>query len=385
MVSHTQNLLQQILSKREPCTKQIVFFGIILLTMGTLFWNHSTLDIISSWNWIAADATQNAHVSFTNTTLSTTTLLLAQYKPTLQPLLLQQLPLNTTDLPNILVVYSGPATLTQGDPDKTQFYLRNLEFFLRHGVDCKTQETIIVLGNDVAPLYQTTIQQLDQACHTHHHHRITLIERDNECYDMESVRLVLHGNVSKLPILDYDYFFHVNCGTTGPVMPPNETHVPWTSKFVEKLVGNVKMVGITHNCDGGMIHIQSMVYALDKVALQLIQKSSCIYDCRPFKDELMNISQSVFVGSIVNQYERGMGREILEHGYAMASLIRPKTITKENQVNCTDNDIWLTSHLNEALGKIPSLSEVIFFKTSRILTKETAMLINFTGNIWWNW
>ena len=379
MIAHRQMLPQQRQSKREHRPVQIISFGILLLTTMMVYrQDYSKLSVFSNWYWDDTEAAQHPNVASTNTTLSMT--LPGQY--TLPPSQQQNSP-SPVAWPNILVVYSGPASLTEGDPDKIQFYLRNLEFFLQHGIDCRSQETIIVLGHDVALLYQETIQQLDKSCYSHH--RVTLIERDNVCYDMESVRLVMHGNVTNLPILDYDYFFHVNCGTTGPVMPLNETHVPWTSKFIEKLVGNIKMVGISHVCERVMSHIQSMVYALDKVGLQLIQKSSCVYDCRPFIDALNNVSESAVVGSIINQYERGMGREILEQGYAIASLYRPKTLTKENQGNCTDKDMWLTTHLNEALGKIPSLGEVMFFKTSRILTKETARLINFTGNIWWNW
>lgn len=36
-------------------------------------------------------------------------------------------------------------------------------------------------------------------------------------------------------------------------------------------------------------------------------------------------------------------------------------------------------------GRIPSLKEVIFFKTSRYLSDEIASQINFTGEINWNW
>ena len=350
----------------------------MLLIIATNLWQYNTLGITTGWNWDDSDVLHHPNVEYMNTTLSATTLL-RQHTPQS----LHQLPQSSVTWPNILVVYSGPATLTQEDSNKIQFYLRNLEFFLHHGVDCTRHETVIVLGHDVALQYRELIRQLDQNCHNHH--RVTLIERDNVCYDLESVRLVLHGNVTNLPVLDYDYFFHVNCGTTGPVMPLNETHVPWTNKFIEKLVGNVKMVGISHVCEGDVSHIQSMVYAVDKVGLQLIQKS-CVPDCRAFTDELKNMSKMFSVtGLIIDRYERCMSITILNQGYEVASLYRSKTLTKENRGTCTDKDLWLTSKLNETFGKIPSLGEVIFFKTSRVLTEETARMINFTGTIWWNW
>ena len=286
--------------------------------------------------------------------------------------------------PKILVVYSGPSTLTEGDPDKNMLYLRNLEYFLLHGLDCATQDTIVVLGYDVAKQYRHQITQLNLACQRQHYsqsHTITLVERENECYDMESVRLVMHGNITN--ILDYDYFIYVNCGTTGPMMPQKETHIPWTRKFIERLVGNVKMVGLSHVCLQYKTHIQSMVFALDQVSMKIILDSDCVYDCRPYKQ--INQSEIDFVNDIIGRYEVQMGQLILDKGFAIESLTRPKALTKENRDNCTDEDMWLTTRLHELYGRIPSLEDVLFFKTSRVLTPEMAVIINFTGSIWWNW
>ena len=36
-------------------------------------------------------------------------------------------------------------------------------------------------------------------------------------------------------------------------------------------------------------------------------------------------------------------------------------------------------------GKVPSLDDVIFFKTSRLLTPDIAAQINYTGKIHWKW
>ena len=284
-------------------------------------------------------------------------------------------------MPKILVVYSGPSTMTEGNMDKNELYMRNFEFFLRHGIDCKLQDTILVLGKQVAPKYKDRIEKMDFACRNEHSHSITILERENVCYDMESVRLVMHGNVTD--ILAYDYFIYLNCGLTGPMMPKNETTIPWTSKFIDKMVGNVTMVGISHLCSGVTTHVQSMIYCLDKRSMKLIKESNCVFDCRIWNG--LNLTSQESLNRIINQYERGMGRLILNRGYAITSLTRSKKITKENRNDCTDRDLWMTARLNAEYNKIPSLDEVMFFKTSRILTKETAEIINFTGRIWWNW
>ena len=282
--------------------------------------------------------------------------------------------------PKILVVYSGPSTLSVGNPHKITMYRRNFEFFLKHGIDCLRQDTIVVLGHEVAPIYRDELTAMDHDCQKEHSHRIKLVERENECLDMESVRLVVHGNVTD--ILAYDYFLYLNCGITGPMMRRNETNVPWTSKFIEKLVGNVRMVGLSHYCQQQHTHVQSMAYCLDRVAMKLVKESDHVYDCRPDKHKM---SEKEYTDKIIDRYERGMCRLLLSNGHAITSLTRPKVLTRENRNNCTDKDLWLTKHLNETYGKIPTLEEVMFFKTSRLLTEEIIELINFTGTITWNW
>ena len=340
----------------------------------------------------------------------------------------------------VLVLYSGPATL-EGEANKVEFYRRNFEFFLLHGIDCtQQQDVIITLGRDVAPLYREQLSAMNQECQEQQQkqqqqqqqhqkqqipaHTITLVERDNECYDMESVRLVMYGNITN--ITNYDYFVYVNCGTSGPYIPPSnatskslDTPPPyWIDKLIAPMLIQKKveqdeqqqqqqqqtnmsssrstspkivMTGLSHYCENDNTHVQSMVYALNKVGMHAIMESDCVYDCRPVKEELLrrNMSntqfQNIFQGSIINRYERGMGKFLLNRGYAISTLTRTKVITKDNRSNCTDKDMWLTDRLKEEYGAIPSLEQFMFFKTSRILTPETAKVINFTGKVWWNW
>ena len=143
------------------------------------------------------------------------------------------------------------------------------------------------------------------------------------------------------------------------------------------------MVGLSHVCLQYKTHIQSMVFALDQVSMKIILDSDCVYDCRPYKQ--INQSEIDFVNDIIGRYEVQMGQLILDKGFAIESLTRPKALTKENRDNCTDEDMWLTTRLHDIYGRIPSLEDVLFFKTSRVLTPEVAVTINFTGSIWWNW
>jgi hypothetical protein len=302
---------------------------------------------------------------------------------------------NNNNNHSILVVYSGPATMS-GAVNKRDLYLRNLDFFLVHGVDCTHQDTIITLGHDVAPVYREKLDKMNQQCLLHGH-TLTLVERDNECYDMESVRLIMHGNITN--VLDYDYFVYVNCGTTGPyILPKNMTKdsisVPsWTHKLIQPMLPSsqtnnntyppIVMTGLSHNCNRVHSHIQSMVYALNKIGMQTVMESDCVFDCRPMKHQY---EPDDMIQNIILRYEMGMGRLLLNKGYAISSLTRTKVLTEYNRKNCTDKDMWLTTQIKEVYnGRIPTLDEVMFFKTSRILTPETAQLINYTGELNWNW
>ena len=286
---------------------------------------------------------------------------------------------------------------------------------------------------------------------------VILVSRRSVCYDMEAAHLTLSGGVPGLRELStYDYFVFVNCGVTGPAPPSARRSGPWTSHFTALLDERVKMTGLSMNCklvDG--VHVQSMMYAVDRVGLEIIAKSGAIFDCleEPHKNQL---------DYIVEMYEKKMGKAILDAGYALRPLIGGSDliVTKSNVRDCVPcefynlkenhveggvvvnvtgltpgcdvrnqfKDIWmesryetynihilcaLTFFLHENLsslarivdsssktvrtsssvprlmalfdGKVPSLDDVIFFKTSRLLTPDIAAQINYTGKIHWKW
>ena len=202
---------------------------------------------------------------------------------------------------------------------------------------------------------------------------------------------------------------------TGPSPPSAKWPGPWTSHFTQLLDDKVKMSGLTLNCDvvQGLEHIMSMVYALDRIGLDIVMKSGAIFDC------LINEEKD-----IINNYERKMGNVILDAGYGLRPLIRHDKgmiVTKENAGDCHPckdvakkdkdkidedeikekikvrlspscderayyEDIWIGSRLKSVFdGRIPSLEDVLFFKTSRYLSPEVARQINYTDEVTWNW
>jgi hypothetical protein len=164
---------------------------------------------------------------------------------------------------------------------------------------------------------------------------------------MESARLALYGGVGSSdlpPIPTYDYFVFVNCGVTGPgernPPPPSSSSSsssgggarrrPWTHHFVDLLDEEVRMTGLTLNCGTRArdVHVQSMMYAVDRVGLDVIMKSGAVHDC------LMRTEGN---RDFINHYERKMGRAILDAGYGLRPLIRHRAdmhVTKSNVRDC---------------------------------------------------
>jgi hypothetical protein len=266
---------------------------------------------------------------------------------------------NRTD-PAILVVYAGPST--PKSHRFTELYIKNFEFFLNNGVDCSVrQDTVIVVGREYYVTYLPWIRRLNRECRRRNvvammgkrkrrrknywkdeenirKDRVTLVSRRAVCYDMEAAYLTLYGGVPGLmDPSNYDYFFHINCGVTGPAPASVVRPSPWTSHFIKYLDDRVKMTGLSMNCklvDG--IHMQSMMYAVDRIGLNLILKSGAIFDCleRPHEEADVNY--------FVDNYERVLSRTILDAGYALRPLIGGDDIvvTSSNMRDCVPCEFY---------------------------------------------
>ena len=184
-----------------------------------------------------------------------------------------------------MVVYAGPSNKSA---KKVELYTKNLEFFLRNGIDCDNtdgtqQDTVIVVGHEFYNEYLPWIQQLNDVCKqssrtstTIHNNKVILISRRDVCYDMEAARLALYGGVHGVNVTSYDYFIFVNCGTSGPggrgggqlsVLSSDEEKnslsLSWTSHFISLLDDQVKMTGLSLNCEQpNNVHIQVSIRSI---------------------------------------------------------------------------------------------------------------------------
>jgi hypothetical protein len=224
---------------------------------------------------------------------------------------------------------------------------------------------------------------MHKACNKAYGSKVILAIRNSTCLDLESVRRVMRDNI--VDIDSYDYFVYVNCGTSGPSKAWAD--LPWTDVLLEKLTDKVKMSGLSLNCEYETPHIQSMVYALDRVSLKLIRENEdVIFDCNkklsPNADELVG-------DYIIDSYEAGMTSLLLKHGYGVASLIFPTVLFNETIPACRERNIhvdpWLTDRMMPTFGRVLDLEDTLFFKTSRIISDATAKEINYTLEVNWSW
>ncbi len=128
--------------------------------------------------------------------------------------------------------------------------------------------------------------------------------------------MALYGGVPGLrDIESYDYFVFINCGVTGPAPPSKDRHAPWMFHIIGMLDNCVKMTGLSMNCEWSEgTHIQSMMYAVDKIGLGLLMKSGAIFDCleEPRRND---------VSYFINKYERQLSNAVLDAGYSLRLLI----------------------------------------------------------------
>jgi hypothetical protein len=276
----------------------------------------------------------------------------------------------------VVVIYTGPTSLNASD-GKHWLYLRNFDYFLKHGIECDSpsQDTILVLTRSVAKHYSVRIQKIQKRCEARRRTRLgdgrpnvlqgtslRVVEREDKCYDMEGLYVVFE----EVDLSAYDFMVYLNCGIVGPKRRRTglDHHDPWTQRYTSLLSDSVKMSGLSINCDI-YPHIQSMLFAVDQVGLALIQLSGAVYDCGKSNTNMTSKIRQ----EIIENYEVGMSRAILREGYSIHAThglygpteIRPHEADKHPSW-CHD---WWNPH------SLPTTftskwEDFMFFKSSRM-------------------
>ena len=253
-----------------------------------------------------------------------------------------------------LVVYSGPTSL-DGTIGKNDIYLANFEYFIQHGIECHglggtdidpesqpfedlNLQYVIVLTQDVADKYtaedglitkkqaecraaQQDRQRMNKQVLGNDSSLITVLVREDRCYDMESLLLV--SRTYDIPHL-YDHMVYINCGLAGPKFgtgsPEHWEHLSsWTELYTSLLSDKVQMVGHTINTHFNTVyspHVQSFLFAINTPMIDIWLQTGAIYECgmsnEDFRDDLVKMA-------LVWRYEVGISRVLLERGYSIAA------------------------------------------------------------------
>ena len=151
---------------------------------------------------------------------------------------------------------------------------------------------------------------------------ITVLVREDRCYDMESLLVVLRTiDVPKL----YEHMVYINCGLAGPKFGPAspipnwESLHSWTEIYTSLLSDKVQMVGHTINTHFHNVyspHIQSFLFAVNTPMIDIWLTTGSIYECgvsnQEFQDEILRMA-------LVWRYEVGISRVLIERGYSIAA------------------------------------------------------------------
>jgi hypothetical protein len=255
-----------------------------------------------------------------------------------------------------LVVYSGPTSLDR-KIGKNDVYLKNFEYFILHGIECHgigggtenhdqmehpfvdlNLRYVIVLTQGVADEYTREdgpiamkqndclaalqeSQRINNQVVSKDNSLITVLVREDRCYDMESLLLV--ARTYDLPLL-FDHMVYINCGLAGPKFGPGspehwEYLSSWTKLYTSLLSDTVQMVGHTINTHFNTVyspHVQSFLFAVNTPMIKIWLETGAIYECglsnEDFGDDLVKMA-------LVWRYEVGISRVLLERGYSIAS------------------------------------------------------------------
>ncbi len=194
----------------------------------------------------------------------------------------------------ILVVYVWAEVDVQSLP--------NLKFFVQHGVRAThpIDYFFILQQVDGSPVNESRLPTLPS--------NARYIQHENKCFDIGTMGWFLSQNITDTT--KYKYFFVMNSSIRGPFFTPyfERLGIQWYEIFIERITAEIKLVGVTINCDMGP-HVQSYVMVTDRVGIAILTSNTS----GPLK------CHSDYVDAVHNG-EIGASRAILDANYQIASL-----------------------------------------------------------------
>ncbi|CAL3965922.1 hypothetical protein PZA11_002737 [Diplocarpon coronariae] len=222
----------------------------------------------------------------------------------------------------------------------------NLKFFVAHGLHAAADFIFILNGDTDA----------DETIIPKNLPNVKIIKRENTCFDLGAHAEVLSQKIGGGPnaksLRDiYGKFILMNASIRGPFIP-HWSKECWTDAYLNKLNDKVKLVGSSINCmGGGPQHIQSMIYATDRIGLSIMLLPEGIGECFP--------SLQAAMGGEVRTTPL-----IKSKGYHIdVMLMNFQSLPNYEYENCTINGDFLYDGTYYGFSVNPF--ETIFIKTNR--------------------
>ena len=222
----------------------------------------------------------------------------------------------------------------------------NLEFFVKKELSYKDNIDYIIVINGLK--YNKTIQFPNLP-------NLTILKRENIGYDFGGHKYAL--DYIEINSKKYDYYFFINSGVIGPIIPHYFTETHWTNIFIKKINECVKLVGTTIVClpesDAGGYgpKVEGFFFMVDNIGLNLLKHQQNIF-CN-HKDKY---------SAIVNG-EYGLSNCIFKNGYSIDCMIpKYQNIDWTNSINYKLNNNMHPSRKNSFYGYSINPYDVIFHK-----------------------
>lgn len=222
----------------------------------------------------------------------------------------------------------------------------NLAFFVKNELTYKNNIDYIIVINGYNYPKTIIFPNLDN---------LTIIKRENIGFDFGGHNSAL--NHIKTNNKSYDYFFFLNSGVIGPILPHYFTESHWSNIFIKKITERVKLVGTTIVClpphDTGCYgpKVEGFFFMVDKIGLELLQNTKTIFCDHPDK-----------YSAIVNG-EYGLSNCILNNGFSIDCMLRKyQDIDWTDKKNYNLNYNRHPSRKNSFYGNSINPYEVVFHK-----------------------
>jgi len=176
-------------------------------------------------------------------------------------------------------------------------YNDRVKYFINNCIFKDSRVDFIIIANDKTNIFECP-------------DFVKVLFRDNIGYDFGGWSdALLTNNFYE----NYDKFIFVNSSVIGPFIP-SYCKDKWTDIYINGLQNNVKLFGSTINtCNDPLkiSHVQSYIFAMDKITLQYL------IDCEIFS--MTNYAKTFLIA--ITEKEIKMSRKIIENKWNIGSLL----------------------------------------------------------------